>query len=80
LNSDHYKTWKMSSSQSNVIQIIESKTELRANERICWRIHLTSYAIGLETEDTCSYVIDIVSPTSNYGVAINFFARNSSSS
>ena len=69
----------MSSGESDVIQIVESEAELRANERISGGIHLSSHTVRLEAENSSCNVVYIISPTGDDGVSINFFARNSSS-
>jgi len=78
LYAHHDKTWKMSASQSDVVKIVESETELRTDEWIGGRIHLSSDTVRLETKDTCGHVINIVTPTSNYRVSIDLFAWNAS--
>lgn len=79
LNTNHHKSRVMSTGQSNVVQIVESKTELRADQRICRWIHLSCDAIRLEAKDSCSYIINIISPTSYNRITIYFCTRNSSS-
>ena len=61
----------MSSSDTNVVQVIESCTELWANQWIGWWLKLASDAIWLETENTSSTEIYIISPTSNNGISLN---------
>jgi hypothetical protein len=70
----------MSTSQTNVIEIIKADAELRADERIGGRIELSSDAVWLEAIDTSSHVINVVSPTCHYGVSLDGLARNSSRS
>ena len=61
----------MSSSDTNIVQIIKSCAELWANQRIGWWVKFTSDAIWLEAENTCSTEINIISPTSNNGISLN---------
>ena len=61
----------MSSSDTNVVQVIESCAELWANQRICWWVKFTSDAVWLEAENTCSTEVDIISPTSDNGISLN---------
>ena len=68
----------MTSSDSNIIQIVESGTELGANQRVSRWVKLTSHAIWLEAEDTCSYIVDIISPTSHNRVSLNAGAWDTS--
>lgn len=78
LDTEHNETRVMSTSETDVIQIIESHAELRADKGICGGIEFTSNAIRLEAVDTGSDVVDIVSPTSNDGVSVDGLAGNSS--
>jgi hypothetical protein len=61
----------VSSSETNVVEIIEADTELRANEWVSGRVEFTSNAVGLEAIDTSSHVIYVVSPASNHGVSLD---------
>ena len=67
----------MSSSESDVIEIVESEAELRADERVGWRLELSGDTVGLETEDAGSNVVNIIPPTSDDRVSIYFCAWNS---
>lgn len=69
----------MATSQSNVVQIVESETELWTDEWISWWVHLACDTVWLEAENTSSHVVNIITPTSNNRVTIDFFAGNSSS-
>jgi hypothetical protein len=69
----------VSSGDTNVVKIIESGAELRANQWVGWWVKLTCDAIWLEAEDTSSCEINIISPSSDDRVSLNSSARNSSS-
>ena len=77
LNAYHHKTWIVPSSKSYVIQIVESEAKLRADQRISWWVHFASNTIGLEAKDSCSNIINIVSPTGYYRIAVYFGTGNS---
>lgn len=79
LNAYHNESRVMPSSKSNVVQIVEPKTELRADQGICWWVHFTCHAVGLETKYSCCNIVNIISPASNNWIAIDFSAGNSSS-
>ena len=66
----------MSAGKTNIIEIIESGTELWADERVGGRIKLTSDTVGLEAEDTSSDVVHIVSQSSDNGVSFDGGAGN----
>lgn len=70
----------MSPCKSDVVQIVETQAELRTDERIGWRIHFSSYAVGLETENTRSHVVYVVTPTCNHRVTVDLFAWHARSS
>ena len=69
----------MSTSHSDVVQIVESEAHLRAHQGVGWWVQLASYTVGLEAENTRSHVINIIPPASNHRVSINFSARDASS-
>jgi hypothetical protein len=79
LNANHNKARVMSTCEPDIIQVVESETELRADQRICWWIHFSCNSIRLEAKDSSCNIINIIFPTCNYRVAINFCTRNSSS-
>lgn len=68
----------MSTSDTNVIEIIEAHTELRADKRISRRVKLTSNTVGLEAEDTSSNIVNIISPSGNNWVSLDRLARDTS--
>lgn len=68
----------MTSSDSNVIQIVESGTELGANQRVSRWVKLTRHAVGLEAVDASSHIVDVVSPTSHNRVSFNTVAWDAS--
>ena len=61
----------MATGQANVVQVIEAGTELRANEWVCRRVQLSSHTVWLETEDSCSHVVDIVPPARYNRIPLN---------
>ena len=77
LNAQHHKATIVPTSETDVVQIIESEHELRTNERIGWSLHLSSHAKRLEAENTSSNIINIASPASYHRISVNFSAGNS---
>ena len=78
LDSEHDKTGVMATSDTNVVQVIEARAELRADQGVSGRVELTSHAVGLEAEDASGDVVNVVSPASDNGVAIDGVARDAS--
>ena len=76
LNTQHNEARIVSSSQADVVQVVKSNTELRANERICWWFELSSHTEWLETEDACQNEVYIVSPSSNDRVSLDSSTRD----
>ena len=68
----------MSPSDTNVIKIIESHTELWTNQRVSRRIKLSCNTVWLKAEYTCSSELNIISPSSNDWISINCLTRNPS--
>ena len=66
----------MTASDSDVVQIVEPCAELRADQWVGWRVELASDAVGLETEDSSSHEVDIVSPSGNNWVPVDGLARD----
>jgi hypothetical protein len=66
----------MTACDTNIVQIVESGTELGADQWVGWRIELTSDAVWLEAEDTSGHEVDIISPSSNNRVSLDRFAWN----
>jgi hypothetical protein len=52
----------MSTSDTDVVKVIEAHTELRANEWIGGRVELTCDAIWLETEDASGHEVYVITP------------------
>ena len=71
LDAEHDEARIVTAGQANVIQVIEAGAELRANEWICRRVQLTGHTVWLEAEDSCSYVVNIISPASNNRIPLN---------
>lgn len=69
----------MTTSETDVIQIIETNTKLRANQRISRRIHLSCHTVGLKTKDPCCHIINIVPPAGYHRISVYLRTRNSSS-
>jgi hypothetical protein len=67
----------MSTSDTNIVKIIKSCTELRADQWVGWWIKLSCNTIWLEAENTCSNVINIISPSSDYWISVDRCARDS---
>jgi hypothetical protein len=72
----HDEARVMTSSHTNVIQIIEANAELGADQRVGRRVKFTSHTVRLETENTSSHVIYIISPSSDHRVSLNSSARD----
>ena len=66
----------MATSQADVVKIIKSGTELGLNKWVGRRIKFSSDAVGLETIDTSSHVINIITPSGNNWVSIDGGAWN----
>lgn len=66
----------MTPSEANVVKIVESGAELRANQRVGGRVELTRHAVGLEAVDASSDVVYIVSPAGHNGVPFDRSARD----
>ena len=77
LDAEHDEAAIMSSGQSNVVQVVKARAELRANERVCRRVQLTRDAVGLEAEDARGHVVYVVAPPGNDRVPLDRGARNS---
>ena len=67
----------MTAGKTDVVQVIESDGELRADERVCWWVQLSRDAVWLEAVDTSSDVIDVVSPSGDDWVSLDGVARDS---
>lgn len=66
----------MSTSQTNVIQIVKSNTELRTDKGVGWWSHLTGYTVRLEAIDSSLDKLNIISPSGYYRVSVDLLARN----
>ena len=71
LLSKHDESRIVTTSQTNIVEIIESCTKLRANKGIGWGLKFSSDAVRLETEDTSSNEVNVVSPPSNNWISLN---------
>jgi hypothetical protein len=69
----------MTSSYTNIVQIIESDTELGANKRISRWFKFSCNTIWLETIDSSSNEFNIVSPSSYNWISFYRCTRNSCS-
>jgi hypothetical protein len=78
LDPDHHKARVVPTCQPDVIEVVKPEAKLRANQGIGGRVHLSSNAVWLEAKDTRSHVINIVPPTRNDWVSIDFGAGNAS--
>jgi hypothetical protein len=63
---------------TDVVQIVETNAELRANKGVSRGLKLTSDAVRLEAVDTGLDIVNIVSPTSNDGVTLDSGGRDTS--
>ena len=61
----------MATRDTNRIEIVETKTELWADQRVRWWFEFSTNAIRLEAINTSSDEIDIITPTSNDRVALD---------
>lgn len=64
LNTKHDESTVVTTSDTNVIKIVESHAKLRTDQGVGRGIKLTSDAVWLETEDSSSHIVNIVSPSS----------------
>jgi hypothetical protein len=71
LDTKHDKSGVMSSCDTNVIKIVESCTKLRTDQWVSWWIKLSSDTIWLETENTSSNIIYIISPSGDNWIPID---------
>ena len=78
LNTKHDETGVVTTGDTDVIEIVETDAELRANERVSRGVELTSHAVRLEAVNTGLDIIDIISPTSDDGVTLDSSAGNTS--
>jgi hypothetical protein len=62
--------------QPDVIEIVESDRELRADQWIGRRLQFSGDTIRLETVDACSHVIDIIAPSRDHWVPFDCMAWN----
>lgn len=67
----------MPSSQTNVVKIIESHTELGLYEGIGRWLHLSGDTIRLETVNSSICKINVISPSSNHWIPSYWCARDS---
>lgn len=70
----------MSSSESNIVEIVEPEAELWADQRVGRWVHFSSDAVGLEAEDARSNIIHVIPPSGNDRISIDLSAWDSSSS
>jgi hypothetical protein len=70
----------MSSSQPNVVKVVEADAELRADQRVSRRVKLSSHAIWLEAIDTSCYIVYVVPPAGNYRVPLDGLTRHTGGS
>lgn len=68
----------MSSGDPDIIQVVKSNAELRADQRVGRWVQLTGDAVRLEAVDTCCNEVDIVSPPGYNWISIDSSARHSS--
>ena len=78
LDTKHDEPGVMSSGYTNIIKIIKSHRELRADKRVSGRIKLSSDTVWLETVNSCGNKVDIISPSGNNRVSLDSSARDSS--
>jgi hypothetical protein len=70
----------MSSSQPNVVKVVEADAELRADQRVSRRVKLSSHAIWLEAIDTSCYIVYVVPPAGNHRVPLDGLTRHTGGS
>ena len=66
----------MTSGDSDVIEIIESDTELGANQRIGWSIHFAGNTVRLETINAGCCEFNIISPAGHNRISLDLSARD----
>ena len=78
LDAEHDKPGVMPPSQTNIVQVVESRAELRANQWVGGRVQLTRHTVWLETENSGSHIVNIVAPTCDNRVPFDGGARDPS--
>jgi len=71
LDAEHDEARIMAACQTDVVQVVKSQAELRADKWIGRRVELACDAVRLEAEDTCGNEVNVVAPPCNNGVALN---------
>ena len=71
LDPHHDEPRVMAAGDADVIQVVESRAELRADQGVGWGVELASDAVGLEAEDASSHEVNVISPAGYNGVAID---------
>ena len=76
LDTKHHKARVMTTSQSDVIQVVEPHAKLRADQRISRRVEFACHTVGLEAKDTSCHVVDVVTPACHHWISFNRLAGN----
>jgi len=71
LISHHDEARIVTTSHTNVVQVVKTHTELRAHQGVGGRVKFTSDTVRLETENTSSNVVYIIAPSSNNRVSLD---------
>jgi hypothetical protein len=67
----HNETRVVSTSQTDIVEIIETSAKLRANKGVGWWVKFSSHTVRLEAENTCSDEVDIIAPSGDDGISFN---------
>lgn len=79
LLSQHDEARVVSTSQTNIVEVVETSAELGTDQGVSWRVELSSHTVGLEAEDAGSNKVDVIAPSCNDGVSFNGVARHACS-
>lgn len=71
LDAEHDEARIMAACQTDVVQVVKSQAELRADKWIGRRVELARDAVRLEAEDTGGNEVNVIAPPCNNGVALN---------
>ena len=76
LDAKHDEATVVAACQSDVVQVVEARAELRTNQRIGGWVQLTCDTVGLEAKDARRNVVNVIAPPCNYRISLNRVARD----
>lgn len=71
LNAHHDEPGVVSTSDADIVEVVESETELGTDEGVRWWVQFAGDAVGLETKDPGRHEVYIVAPASHYRVPLD---------